>query len=111
MTGPNGAESENEAAAFPALRFDPQEYMQFVEDEDVTEAQAEELLGTIWLIVVAFVDLGFNIHPVQQVLDKSGENVASDSPEVVSSRDEFSNSIKQAAATRPNGHAAELEES
>ncbi len=50
------------------LHFDPSAYQHFVENCGLSEAQQQELLATIWQIVVAFVDLGFNLHPIQQVI-------------------------------------------
>lgn len=63
----------------PPLRFDVDEYRKYIEDEDLTEAQAEELLGAIWLIMVSFVDLGFGIHPVQHAMDERQKMLATDS--------------------------------
>lgn len=52
----------------PALQFDPQDFMEFLEDGELSEAQAVEFLDALWVIIVGFVDLGFNISPVQSVL-------------------------------------------
>lgn len=63
-TDPNGQRK--------ALTFDPDAYRKYVAEADLTPDQEAELLETIWVIMVGFVDLGFNILPVQQVL--GGEN-------------------------------------
>jgi len=64
----SNAASEVAAPVYAALRFDPDEFMQFVHDESLSEKEAQALLEEIWKIVVAFVDLGF---PVGGPLDKS----------------------------------------
>lgn len=73
--------------SLPPLRFDPEEYRKYVEDENLTVEQAEELLGAIWLIMTSFVDMGFGIHPVQHVLNGRKKTLATDSrPGLDSSR-------------------------
>jgi hypothetical protein len=52
-----------------ALTFDPQEYLHFLADCDWTEEQKREFIETLWQIIVSFVDLGFDLHPIQQVMD------------------------------------------
>lgn len=54
-----------------AFTFDPAAFAHFVADFDLTDAQRAELLQTLWVIMVGFVDLGFHIHPTQQA--KSGD--------------------------------------
>ena len=100
--------AKDTAEGLPALRFDPEEFMHFVDRENLTDAQARILLGEIWKIVVAFVDLGFNLHPIQQVRDKSridDVDVAEESVEGVSLKDDFSAATRQDAVARPNRRA------
>ena len=53
----------------PAVpKFDPAKYAPHTEDFDMTEAQQEEYLRTLWSIMAAFVDLGFGVDSVQRVL-------------------------------------------
>jgi hypothetical protein len=68
-TGSNGQGNGETGRSLPALQFDSDGYLQYVQDHDLNEEQAIELLGAIWLVVVNFVDLGFGLHPVQQVHD------------------------------------------
>jgi hypothetical protein len=86
-----GNAPDGSGAGFPALSFDPAEYRKFVEDSDLSEAQQQELLEAVWVIIVGFVDLGFHIHPVQQALDaregdvnKNHARLAADSAPMVS---------------------------
>ena len=55
-----------EANCPSALSFDADEFIQYVKDHDLSEAEAFEFLATVWVYIVAFVDLGFGIHPLQQ---------------------------------------------
>ena len=66
-TGSITAETPKEMT-FPPLRFDPQAYMDYVKDADLTEAEAHELLQAIWLVITSFVDMRFGIHPIQQAI-------------------------------------------
>ncbi len=50
----------------PALKLDVERYEKMLNDCDLTEEQRQEFLETIWTIIVGFVDLGFDIHPLQQ---------------------------------------------
>ena len=52
--------------SFPALTFEADEFIQYVKDHDLSEAEAYEFLATVWVYVVAWVDMGFGIHPIQQ---------------------------------------------
>jgi hypothetical protein len=55
---------------YPALSFDPEEFMEYIRDEDLTHEQALSLLNAVWCIVVAFVRLGFEV--ADKVPDNSG---------------------------------------
>ncbi|MDH5721910.1 MAG: hypothetical protein OEY94_01130 [Alphaproteobacteria bacterium] len=49
----------------PTLTLDIERYEEYLEDCDMTEAQQEEFLQTLWDIIVCFVDMGFGIEPTQ----------------------------------------------
>lgn len=57
------------AANSCALTFDAQEYLHFLQDCDWTEDQKHEFIEALWQIIVGFVDMGFDLHPIQQVMD------------------------------------------
>lgn len=63
--------SEQLDGGFAALKFDPKPYLHHLDGSDLTEAQKEELLETLWQIMVHFVDLGLGFSPAQQAMDKS----------------------------------------
>ena len=56
-----------------ALTFDPEDFKSFLEDCDLTDDEATEFLHVMWNIVVQFVDLGFQIHPLQQACGQDQE--------------------------------------
>lgn len=45
----------------PRLQFDWQEWLPYLEQADATEAEKRELIEALWSIVIAFVDLGWEI--------------------------------------------------
>lgn len=56
------------ATSSPASQEDLREYLAFLDDTNLSEAQKIELLQTLWSIMSAFVDLAFGTDPVQQAL-------------------------------------------
>lgn len=60
----------NPETAPPSLTIDWDAYLPFFEDEDISEEDKHQLIEALWSIVVNFVDLGFGVHPVQQVCGK-----------------------------------------
>ncbi len=59
-----------------AVELNIEKYISQVEDFDLTEQQKREFLETLWAIMISFVDLGFGIHPVQEVCGKLLKNSA-----------------------------------
>lgn len=55
----------------PSLQVDCEVYAQMLEASNMSDAEKREFILTIWNLVVSFVDLGFEIHPVQQACGKS----------------------------------------
>lgn len=58
--------SEFNVAAKPRLEIDIQKYQAYLDGSGLTPTQKEDFLRALWSIMVAFVDLGFGVHPVQQ---------------------------------------------
>lgn len=54
----------------PILTVDVEKYQAFLDGADMSEAQKEEFLQALWSIMVSFVDLGFGVHPLQEVCEK-----------------------------------------
>jgi hypothetical protein len=55
------------ASRRPALTLDVARYEAMLADPALSEAERTALLEALWEIMVGFVDLGFHIHPLQQV--------------------------------------------
>lgn len=50
----------------PALRFDWTDWLPYLDDQDIPEAQKRVLIESLWGIVVAFVDLGWQLNPAPE---------------------------------------------
>lgn len=60
--------SENFASmAQRTITVDVERYEQYMRETGMSPAQKEEFLGAVFSIVMTFVELGFGIHPLQQV--------------------------------------------
>lgn len=60
----------------PTVQFDPTDYIQHLEGLDVTEAEATEILRTLWDIMIQFVDLGFTVNGTTESALKNKEHSA-----------------------------------
>lgn len=68
---PNGTLPQN--ILRPSLTIDYALYQKYFDESDLTEAQQREFLDVFWLMIVTFVDLGFGVHPLQQVEGECGQ--------------------------------------
>lgn len=68
----------------PSLSVDWEVYAAMLEDSDMPLDQQRELIETLWSIVVMFVDLGFDLNPVQQVCGQSDDVLSDNPPDLVS---------------------------
>ncbi len=59
-----------------AIQFDAQDFVHFLGESDLTEAQKLEYVQTVWTIVLQFVDMGFGLHPIQQASGQLAEDGA-----------------------------------
>lgn len=64
----------------PTLECDFEAYAHYLEDSDLTENEKRQILEALWNIAVAFVDIGFGVHPGQQVCGKLEDNLSKASP-------------------------------
>ena len=76
-------ETESIEDQVPPLEFDWQEFTDFFEGSDLSEAEQQEFLETLWSIIVHFVDLGFGLNPIQILCEQIGENPSSESADMV----------------------------
>ena len=54
-------------ASRPVVEIDFAKYEAYLDDPALSEKQKRELIEALWAIMLAFVDLGFGVHPVQEV--------------------------------------------
>lgn len=68
----------------PSLSVDWEVYATMLEDSDMPLDQQQELIETLWSIVVMFVDLGYDLHPISQICGEDEEALDQDSTDLVS---------------------------
>lgn len=69
----NGLAKSFDDSARPVLTVDIGKYQALLDDCDLSEEQKEEVLRALWSIVVTFVELGFGVHPLQEVCGQDSE--------------------------------------
>ncbi len=70
----------------PMLTIDWRKYEKLLEESDLSDEEKQEFLRTLWNIIVAFVDLGFGVHPVQQACEQNLDLTEFMATDVVSSK-------------------------
>ena len=53
---------------FSHFEFNADDYRHYLDGEGPTPEQEEELLSTLWMIIVQFVKMGFGLEPIQLLL-------------------------------------------
>lgn len=64
----------------------PSDYLDELDGEDLTEAQKLELLETLFNIMKAFVDIGYDMEPVSNLISDF-EKCAQESSKMLDSKD------------------------
>ena len=67
--------SENGQSRPSILEVDLGIFIHHLENSGLSAVQKEEVLSALWSIMLNFVDLGFGIHPVQQIPEEDIENI------------------------------------
>lgn len=62
-----------EASAKRLVRVDVERYQAYLDGTNMTDAQKEEFLQALWMVIISFVELGFDVHPLQEVCGKHSE--------------------------------------
>ena len=104
MTGQdpgNTEEQDKTSTDYPTLTIDWETYGQMLADSDLSEDEQIELIQTLWSIVVAFVDLGFGIHPAQQCCGEEGMITTDVDDDVVHSSDQPQSQTPELVAALP----------
>ncbi len=61
-----------------SVGIDVEKYQSYLDDVDLSDEQKKELLEALWMIMRTFIDIGFGLHPLQQVLPEDEQNVGVD---------------------------------
>jgi len=94
--------------ARPIVGVDVEKYKAFLDDPALTETQKEEFLQALWSIIVAFVELGFGVHPLQEVCDSADERASRGFKEVFDTAEQAeSNNTSKEDGSRPGSPEAE----
>lgn len=67
--------------------FNASKYREHVDDLDLTEEEKLDFLQTVWSIMVAFVDLGFRVDSVTQILSAFAEASSNSDSDALKERD------------------------
>ena len=96
----------------PVLTLDVALYEHMLADSDLTDGQKQEFLQELWSIIVAFVDLGFGVHPLQQArrehrghVHGCGQNREMDDLSAVIAADVLSSTDTEQSRTARSGEA------
>jgi len=63
-----------EESARPIVAVDIKKYQTWIDNSDLSEEHKEEFLQALWSIVVTFVELGFGVHPLQEVCGQDSQD-------------------------------------
>jgi hypothetical protein len=58
----------------PTLTLDVALYQHYLDDSDLSDAQKQELLETLWTLICEFVFLGFGVSSTQLIQDRCGQD-------------------------------------
>lgn len=96
--------SAGTSARMPCVEIDFEAYAPYLESADISEAEKRQLIEALWSIVTSFVQLGFGLSPVQQILESRADNQAAcgqvskiqdDGPIPASDKVEYRHSVMQ----------------
>ena len=75
-SGHGGLNEQFDRSTKPTLSVDVEKYRSYLDGSDMSDAQKEEFLQSLWSIIVSFVELGYGVHPLQEVCGKDHETEA-----------------------------------
>lgn len=50
------------------LEIDMQHYQALLDGHDLNSQQKTDLLEALWSVIIAFIDFGYSVHPVQRAV-------------------------------------------
>jgi len=68
--GLEGLSESFDLSAKPIITVDVEKYQSYLDDTAMTDAEKKEFLQALWQVIVGFVELGFGVHPLQEVCGK-----------------------------------------
>ncbi|MEP3847440.1 MAG: hypothetical protein ABJM43_19010 [Paracoccaceae bacterium] len=71
-----GLSSKFDASAKPTMKVDVERYQAYLDGSNLSEVEKAEFLQALWQIIVSFVDLGFGVHPLQEVCGKESGGIS-----------------------------------
>ncbi len=91
MKEENRLSDTNTTTQSGSVEFKAEDYLQHIEEFDLSEEQQNELLQTLWNIMSTFVDIGWGVDTVQLYLpdlfnEPSNEKLAPDSGKLLESK-------------------------
>ncbi|WP_424975333.1 hypothetical protein [Dinoroseobacter sp. S124A] len=75
-SGSEGLSPTFDLSAKPTMTVDVERYQKFLDGSDMNQAEKEEFLQALWQIIVSFVELGYGVHPLQEVCGKDAGSVS-----------------------------------
>lgn len=82
-TGQEGLKDKFDLSSKPTMTVDVERYQSFLDESDMSQAEKEEFLQTLWQIIVSFVELGYGVHPLQEVCGKDAGTVSGHAKEAL----------------------------
>lgn len=114
MDGTELSKAGNHTAR-PAIGVDVARYQAMLDASEASDAQKEEFLQQLWLVVLGLVDLGLEVHPVQLAcgqINKITGPAATDQPSMLGYTDQLRDVFEDASgALRRAGAGEESDES
>ncbi|MEQ9694055.1 hypothetical protein [Shimia sp. SDUM112013] len=68
---PKRVRNREQVSRLRSVEIDVDAYQSLLDQTGLTGEQRAEFLEAMWSIIVAFIDLGFEVHPVQQSIGKT----------------------------------------
>lgn len=96
-----------------SMTVDALAYQHLLDESGLSEAEKRELIETLWSVILGFVELGFGVHPLQQLPGTAEEADEENPPQAGTDRVHLTRSASKTTQTEEGcaSGAAESEES
>jgi hypothetical protein len=75
-SGQKGLSNNFDHSAKRTMTVDVERYQKYLDGSHMTAAEKEEFLQSLWKFIIGFVELGFGVHPLQEVCGKDAGSVS-----------------------------------